>query len=112
VTTVGTLHSVALDTALSAGGDIVWIDAQSHVTTHAFAQVAPPERALDRVKIEPEVNNEAPYNPGYYREEAIRATTSVLGPLGWTEGKIIDALDGQHDLEVDEFRTETHHRCK
>lgn len=49
--TIGTLHALALDTALSAGGDVVWIDAQGHATTHAFAQVAPSERALDRVHI-------------------------------------------------------------
>ncbi|WP_211194950.1 P-loop NTPase family protein [Halorhabdus amylolytica] len=49
--TVGTLHALALDTALSAGGDVVWIDAQGHATTHAFAQVAPSKRALDRVHV-------------------------------------------------------------
>ncbi|WP_233357357.1 P-loop NTPase family protein [Halococcoides cellulosivorans] len=49
--TIGTLHALALDTALSAGGDVVWIDAQGHATTHAFAQVVPSERALDRVHI-------------------------------------------------------------
>ena len=48
---VGALHALALDTALSAGGDVVWIDAQGHATTHAFAQVAPSERALDRVHV-------------------------------------------------------------
>jgi len=48
---VGPLHALALDTALSAGGDVVWIDAGGHATTHAFARVAPAERALDRVHV-------------------------------------------------------------
>lgn len=48
---VGPLHALALDTALSAGGDVVWIDSQGHATTHAFARVAPAERALDRVRV-------------------------------------------------------------
>ncbi|ACV12058.1 conserved hypothetical protein [Halorhabdus utahensis DSM 12940] len=48
---VGPLHALALDTALSAGGDVVWVDAGGHATTHAFARVAPAERALDRVHV-------------------------------------------------------------
>jgi hypothetical protein len=45
------LHALALDTALSAGGDVVWIDAQGHATTHTLSRVAPSERALDRVHV-------------------------------------------------------------
>jgi hypothetical protein len=45
------LQGLALDTALTAGGDIVWIDTQSHATTHALASVAPSPRALDRVHV-------------------------------------------------------------
>jgi len=48
---VGPLHALALDTALSAGGDVIWIDAAGHATTHAFTRVAPAERALDRVHV-------------------------------------------------------------
>lgn len=48
---LGTLHALALDTALSAGGDVVWVDSQGHAVTHAFARVAPAERVLERVHI-------------------------------------------------------------
>jgi hypothetical protein len=45
------LHGLGLDHALSDGGDVVWIDAQGHATTHTLTQVAPSERALDRVHV-------------------------------------------------------------
>ncbi|MEF8827263.1 MAG: hypothetical protein V5A27_13130, partial [Halapricum sp.] len=45
------IHALALDTALTAGGDIVWIDAQGNATTHTLSRVAPSERALDRVHV-------------------------------------------------------------
>ena len=45
------LQGLALDTALSAGGDVVWVDAQGHATTHSFASIAPSKRALDRVHV-------------------------------------------------------------
>jgi hypothetical protein len=48
---LNSLHALALDTALTAGGDVVWIDAQGHATTHTLSRVAPSERALDRVHI-------------------------------------------------------------
>ncbi|MFW5935250.1 MAG: hypothetical protein ACOCQL_05315, partial [Halolamina sp.] len=48
---LGPLHALALDTALSSGGDVVWIDAGGHATTHAFARVAPAGRALERVHV-------------------------------------------------------------
>jgi len=50
-TVLGNLHALALDTALSAGGDVVWVDAQGHATTHSFTRVAPSERALQRVQV-------------------------------------------------------------
>ena len=48
---LSSLHALALDTALSAGGDVVWIDAQGHATTHTLASIAPSERALERVHV-------------------------------------------------------------
>jgi hypothetical protein len=48
---LSSLQALALDTALTAGGDVVWIDAQGHATTHTLSRVAPSERALDRVHI-------------------------------------------------------------
>jgi len=48
---ISSLHALALDTALTAGGDVVWIDAQGHATTHTLSRVAPSERALDRVHV-------------------------------------------------------------
>jgi hypothetical protein len=48
---LSSLHALALDTALSAGGDVVWIDAQGHATTHTLASIAPSEQALDRVHV-------------------------------------------------------------
>lgn len=48
---LSSLHALALDTALKAGGDAVWIDAQAHATTHTLSRIAPSERALDRVHI-------------------------------------------------------------
>lgn len=45
------LATLALDTALSAGGDAVWIDTQGYVATHALARLAPSDRALDRVRV-------------------------------------------------------------
>lgn len=47
----GPLQGLALDTALSAGGDVVWIDTQAHATTHTLASVAPSRAALDRVQV-------------------------------------------------------------
>jgi hypothetical protein len=48
---VTALDTLALDTALDAGGDVVWIDSQGYAATHTLARVAPSERALDRVQI-------------------------------------------------------------
>lgn len=48
---VTALDTVALDTALGAGGDVVWIDSQGYAATHTLARVAPSERALDRVQV-------------------------------------------------------------
>jgi hypothetical protein len=48
---LSSLHALALDAALAAGGDVVWIDAQGHATTHTLARVAPSERALERVHV-------------------------------------------------------------
>ena len=48
---LSSLHALALDAALSAGGDVVWIDAQGHATTHVMASVAPSGRALERVHV-------------------------------------------------------------
>ena len=48
---LSSLHALALDTALSAGGDVVWVDAQGHATTHTLSRIAPSERALDRVHV-------------------------------------------------------------
>ncbi|WP_152043513.1 hypothetical protein [Salinigranum salinum] len=48
---ISSLHALSLDTALSAGGDVVWIDAQGHATTHTLASIAPSERALERVHV-------------------------------------------------------------
>lgn len=45
------LHGLALDEALASGGDVLWIDAQGHATTHALARVAPGDRALERVHV-------------------------------------------------------------
>ena len=45
------LHALALDTAFSAGGDVVWIDAQGHATAQTLSRVAPSKRALDRVHV-------------------------------------------------------------
>ncbi|WP_135666683.1 type B DNA-directed DNA polymerase [Halorhabdus rudnickae] len=43
---------------------------------------------LDRVRLAPEVDDETPYDPGYYRDEATRAAASILGPLGWTKTEV------------------------
>jgi hypothetical protein len=48
---VTALDTLALDTALGAGGDVVWIDSQGYAATHTLARVAPSERALDRVQV-------------------------------------------------------------
>ncbi|MUV90874.1 hypothetical protein GJ629_14010 [Halapricum sp. CBA1109] len=45
------LQGLALDTAFTAGGDVVWIDTQGHATTHSMASVAPSPRALDRIHV-------------------------------------------------------------
>jgi hypothetical protein len=45
------LQGLALDTALSEGGDAVWVDAQGHATSHTLSSVAPSERALQRVHV-------------------------------------------------------------
>jgi hypothetical protein len=50
-TVLGSLHALALDTALSVAGDMIWIDAQGHATTRSLARVAPSERALERVHV-------------------------------------------------------------
>jgi hypothetical protein len=50
-TVLGTLHALALDTALAAGGDVVWIDTQGHATTRSLARIAPSERAFERVHV-------------------------------------------------------------
>lgn len=44
------LGTLALDTALTAGGDAVWIDSHGYVATHALARLAP-QRALERVRV-------------------------------------------------------------
>lgn len=48
---LGPLHGLALDTAFSNGGDVIWIDANGHATTHTLASVAPSERAFQRVHL-------------------------------------------------------------
>lgn len=45
------LQGLALDTALSAGGDVVWVDAQGHASSHTLSSVVPSERALERVHV-------------------------------------------------------------
>ncbi|WP_136690065.1 hypothetical protein [Halorhabdus amylolytica] len=70
------------------------------------------KNGLDRVQIAPEVDDGAAYDPSYYRNETIRAAASILGPLGWTEERIVDELMGQQDLKISEFPSETHHCCK
>lgn len=45
------LDTLAVDTALREGGDVVWIDAQGYATTQTLARVAPTDRVLDRVHV-------------------------------------------------------------
>lgn len=45
------LQALALDTALTDCGDVVWIDTQGYVSTLSLTRVAPSPRALDRVHL-------------------------------------------------------------
>lgn len=45
------LQTLALDAALSAGGDAVWIDTRGYVATHSLARLAPSARVLRRVQV-------------------------------------------------------------
>ncbi|MEZ3115911.1 hypothetical protein RYH80_08270 [Halobaculum sp. MBLA0147] len=45
------LDTLAVDTALDEGGDVVWIDAQGYATTQTLVRVAPTDRVLDRVHV-------------------------------------------------------------
>lgn len=47
--TARAVQTLALDTALSAGGDAVWIDTRGYVATHQLARLAP--GGLDRVQV-------------------------------------------------------------
>lgn len=49
--TMAGLQALALDTALTDRGDVVWIDTQGYVSTLSLTRVAPSPRALDRVHL-------------------------------------------------------------
>ena len=58
---------------------------------------------MDRVRLATEVDNKSDYDVGSYREAAIRAATGVLGPLGWTDSDVRDALAGEWDPTLSAF---------
>jgi len=58
---------------------------------------------MGRVRLASEVDNGSDYDVGYYREAAIRAAASVLGPLGWTDADLVDALAGERDATLSAF---------
>ncbi|CCQ33903.1 DNA polymerase B2 protein [Halorhabdus tiamatea SARL4B] len=58
---------------------------------------------MGRVRLAPEIDNGSDYDAGYYREAAIRAATGVLGPLGWTDADVRDALAGERDATLSAF---------
>lgn len=49
--TMAGLQALAVDTVLTTGGDVVWIDTQGYVSTLSLARVAPSPRVLDRVHL-------------------------------------------------------------
>ncbi|MFW5935248.1 MAG: type B DNA-directed DNA polymerase [Halolamina sp.] len=58
---------------------------------------------IDRVWLASEVTADSDYDAGFYRDLAIRAAVDVLGPLGWTDAAVRDALAGERDAALSAF---------
>jgi DNA polymerase I len=59
--------------------------------------------SIDRVRLAMEIDGATEYDRPFYRTRSIRATASVLSPLGWDEERIRTRLADHRSVSIEDF---------